>query len=122
FCRLNAIPNGTAFHVSRQIPPGGEPSRTRIYYNAAPARDFTRPETFSDGQLIGVLRARSFQGILVPGQTFRIEGSMDLESSDDLVLGNLRLNLKNLGRVNTVTFAGAPPSTAEFAGAYLISI
>jgi len=121
-CRLNVIPNGTALQVSRQIPPDGTPSRTRVYYNAAPARDFAQPETFSDGQLIGVLRSRSFQGILVPGQMFHIEGSMDLESSNDLVLGDLTVNLKSLGRLITVTFSGVPPSTADFTGAYSISI
>ena len=121
-CRLNVIPNGTAWHVSRQIPPGGEPSHTRLYYNAAPDRDFAQPDTFSDGQLIGVLRARSFQGILVPGQMFRIAGSMDLESTNELMLGDLSVNLNTLGSVITVTFAGVPPSTAEFAGASSISI
>ena len=121
-CQLNAIPNGTALHVSRQIPPGGGPSLTSIYYNAAPARDFSQPDTFSDGQLLGVLRSRSFQGIVVPGQMFHIEGSMDLESSNDLTLGDSTVNLKNLGRVITVTFSGVPPSTAEFNSAYSISV
>jgi hypothetical protein len=121
-CRLNTIPNGGALEVSRQIPPSGEPSHTRLYYDPAPARDFDNPETFSTGQLIAVLRAHPYQGILVPGQMFHVAGSMDLEESSDLMLGDLSINLRKLGRAVTVTFAGAPPSAAEFAAARSISV
>jgi hypothetical protein len=120
--RFNVIPNGTALQVSRQIVPGGPPSQTRIYYNPAPARDFTKPETFSTGQQIGVLQARSFQGILVPSQMFSIAGSMDVTSTNDLVLGGVSVNLNILSSVITITFAGVPPSAAEFAAATSVSI
>jgi hypothetical protein len=121
-CRLNVIPNGNALHVSRQIPPDGGPNRTSIYYNAAPARDFAAPDTFSDGQVLAVLRSRSFQGVLVPGQMFLVEGSMDLESSSELMIGGLAVDLKSIGRLITVTFAGVAPSAGEFASASSISI
>jgi CheY-like chemotaxis protein len=39
--------------------------------------------------------------------------AMDLESSNDVILGDLTVNLKSFGRVITVTFTGVPPSTAD---------
>ena len=53
---------------------------------------------------------------------FRVAGSMDLDSSSAVMLGDLSVNLKDIGNAITVTFAGVPPSTAEFAAASSISI
>ena len=119
---LSVIPNGEAFHVTRLVSGSGAAPVVNVYFNPAPARDFARPDTFSDGQLIGVLRPHSTQGILVPGQMFRLAGSLEVESLAPATIDNQSVSLGGLLDAATISFAGVPPTRAEFLAASAVSV
>lgn len=120
--RLNAIPNGTAFHVSRLAPADGSVTAINLYYNPQPSRDFANPDTFSDGQFFGVIRPRGSQGILVPGFMFHVQGSLIVERLDDLVVDQQIISLRRIVDGLNITFSGTPPSMTEFLANSLRSV
>lgn len=120
--RFQTTLNGSLVHFGRLATPGTEPPRIRVYYLDSPHREFSRPESFSDGLLIGVLRTRGIQGSLTPSIMFRAEGSAVVESSSDLSIGGRVVNLKSIGDALTISLGGVPPSAVEFAGAAALSI
>jgi hypothetical protein len=117
--QLNALPNGAAFHLTRVAPADGSLTAVKLYYNAQPSRDFADPDTFSDGQQFAVLRGRGSQGILVPGFMFHVQGSLTVESVDDLVVGKQTIRLRHIVDGLNITFSGTPPSVTEFAASSL---
>lgn len=120
--RFQTIPNGTLIHFGRlAVPDTGSPA-VRLYYSPAPNHDFAQPDSFSDGQLIATYRTRGIQGGLTPSISFRGEGSLTLESATEFTVGGRTISLRSLGDAATVTLAGVPPSSAEFAIATALSV
>lgn len=120
--RFQTILNGSLIHFGRLAVPGTELPAIRIYYSPSPNRDFSNPDTFSVGQLIGVLRTRGIQGNLAPSMLFRAEGSAVIERTFDFAIGDRVVNLKSLGDTLTASLGGVPPSTVAFAGARTLSV
>jgi hypothetical protein len=113
--------NGALVHFGRLVTPGTEAPAIRVYYSATPNRDFARPETYSQGQLVAVLRTRGVQGNLSPSLHFRAVGSMTLETSSNFTVNGRTINLGPLGDAVTSTMSGVAPSAAEFASASTLS-
>jgi hypothetical protein len=120
--RFQTILNGSMIHFTRLAVAGTDPPAIRIYYLATPNRDFSRPDSFSEGQLVGVLRTKGIQGNLTPSMMFRAEGSAVLESASDFTVGDRVINLKSFGDSLTISLGGVPPSALEFASASSISV
>jgi hypothetical protein len=119
--KFQTILNGALVHFGRLAQPP-EPPLIRMYYSATPNRDFARPETFAQGQLVATLRTRGVQGNLSPSGPFRAEGSAVLESAGELTIAGRTVNLRALGEAITVTMSGVAPSAVEFAGASTLSV
>src|SRR5262249_339997 len=86
--RFQTILNGPLIHFGRLAVAGTEMPAIRIYYLDVPNRDFSRPNSFSEGQLVGLLRTRGIQGSLTPSILFRAEGSAVLENAFDFSIGD----------------------------------
>ena len=115
--RFQTIANAALLHFGRLVVPGVEPPAIRVYYSPTPNRDFRRPDSFSEGELIATLRTRGIQGALTPAAGFRGEGSVVLEDSAEFTFAGRTISLTTIGKAATVTLAGTAPSAAEFAGA-----
>ena len=74
--RFQTILNGSMIHFTRLAVAGTDPQAIRIYYLATPNRDFSRPDSFSEGQLVGVLRTKGIQGNWTPSMMFRAKGRL----------------------------------------------
>lgn len=112
--QLSAIPNGMAFQIRRIPAPDGSSPALKLYFNPAPLRDFNLPATFSDGELIGVLRARATQGILVPEKMFKMDGSVVAESFSPFNIDGQTLSFEKVVDMATLTFSGVPPSLLDY--------
>jgi hypothetical protein len=120
--KFQATLNGTLIHFGRLATPGSEPPLIRLYYSGTPNRDLARPETFSQGQVVAVLRTRGIQGDLAPSLHFRAAGTMTLDSSSDFTVNGRTVNLRSLGDAVTATLSGVAPSAIDFAGASSLSV
>lgn len=119
--QLSSIPNGSAFHVLRR-PSSANPPTVKVYLNLSPKGDFSQPDTFSGGQLIGEMRTHGVQGILVPGQLFKLDGTVELANATPLTILGQVLDIGALISTVTVSFTGVPPSTADFQSGSAVSI
>jgi len=82
-----------------------------VYYNANPDRDFSKPETFSDGQLVGVYPVSAGSTTLVSGSNASFVYSAQLESGNDFEFQGKTYNGKDLLPAFSVFLNGsAPPS------------
>ncbi len=121
--RFQVIQNGSMIHFGRLDLQGTVAPAIRVYNLASPNRDFSRPDSLSEGQLVGVLRTRGIQGNLTPSMMFRAEGSVSFESAADFIFEGRTTNLKSIvGDSLTVSLGGVPPSAADFAGARSLSV
>lgn len=60
--QFQTIVNGSLLQFSRLAVPGVPPPAMRVYYSANPNRDFSQPDSFSEGQQIAVFRSLGLQG------------------------------------------------------------
>ena len=120
--RFQTLANGSLIHFGRLILPGTSPAQVRIYYTSNPNHDFSEPDSFSQGQLVGVLQARGIQGNLTPSFTFNATGTLTVESTSDISIGGKRVSLNMLGDSVTASLRGVAPAAAQFAGANGISV
>jgi hypothetical protein len=88
---------------------------TNVYYDPTPDQDFSRPESFTDGELIATYRARGSRATIGFGTGGSGSLTLVLESSKDVTIGGTAINLRNVVQqlyVNIVT--PAPASFEEF--------
>jgi hypothetical protein len=82
-----------------------------VYYHASPDRDFSNPETFSNGQLVGVYPVSAGSTTLVGGANASFVYSAQLESSSEFEFRGQLFNGRNLLPAFSVFLNGsAPPS------------
>ena len=81
-----------------------------VYYNPYPDRDFSKPETFSDGQLVGVYPVSAGSTTLVGGANASFVYSAQLESSSDFDFRGQIFNGRNLLPAFSVFLNGSAPS------------
>ncbi|MBI4902733.1 MAG: hypothetical protein HY820_03810 [Acidobacteria bacterium] len=120
--RFQTVPNGPLIHFGRLAVPSTQPALIRFYYMASPDRDFSKPFTFSDGELIGVVRSRGIQGALTPSLMFRAEGSATVDTASEFSFGDRKLSLRSLGDSFVITMFGVAPAADEFFGSEGISV
>jgi hypothetical protein len=94
--------------VARPAGSDGEPVLYRIYYNPFPNSDFSRPDSFSQGQVIATYRGRAIQLEAIPLLTARASGTLDLVSSNDFFFRGRSLNLASIANHLTITLTGGP--------------
>lgn len=82
-----------------------------VYFNPNPDRDFSKPETFSDGQLVGVYPVSAGSTTLVSGANASFVYSAQLESSSDFVFRGQSFNGRNLLPAFSVFLNGSAPSS-----------
>lgn len=92
------------------LAPGSEQIVMGVYFNPDPDRDFTKPETFSDGQLVGRYPVSAGSTTLVDGLNASFVYSAQLESSADFVFRDRTFNGRNLLPAFSVFLNGAAPS------------
>lgn len=80
----------------------------RVYYNPAPAQEFSRPESFSEGELIGEFQARGGLTTIVPFTATINTGSFSHTAGADFTFRDKTYNLKRLAENITVELKGAP--------------
>ena len=78
------------------LAPGSERIVMSVYFNPNPDRDFTRPETFSDGQLVGVYPVSAGSTTLVEGANSTFVYSAQLESSSPFTFRGRSYDGRNL--------------------------
>jgi hypothetical protein len=120
--KFQTMLNAPLIHFGRLATAASDPPLIRVYYSGTPNRDFARPETFSQGQVVAVFRTRGIQGDLAPSLHFRAAGTMTLESSSEFTLNGRVVNVRGLGDAVTATLSGVAPSATEFAGASALSV
>lgn len=80
-----------------------------VYFNPNPDRDFNKPETFSDGQLVGSYPVSTGSTTLVDGVGASFVYSAQLDSSSDFVFRDKTYNGKTLLPGFSVFLNGAGP-------------
>ena len=83
-----------------------------LYYNASPNGDFTKPESFSSGQLIATFRTRRGMATAIAPSTGLEMGTLDLVSTSDFTFQGQTYNLGGFdsGITMTTIYAGTPVS------------
>ncbi len=84
-----------------------------VYYHPLPARDFNKPATFTEVQLVATFRSRTGEAVFTPGGEFTYTGSIELESSADFVHEGKKYNFRDFGTSFTLRASGASPSTDD---------
>ncbi len=120
--RFQAFPNGSLIHFGRLAPAGTSPAGVRIYYGANPNRDFSQPDTFSSGELVGVLESRGIQGSLTPSFSFNASGTLTVQEAPEISIGGLRVSLRALGDSFSASLHGVAPSALQFTAGGPMSI
>lgn len=111
--RLLPVQNGRVFY-SRLIPLVGNALVSNIYYNPSPNRNFSRPETFSDGQVITTLRSQGGSITAIEGGELLFASTAQVQSTADFTFQGRKLNLKDTGvAAYTVSFRGPAPALAD---------
>lgn len=123
--KVQTTMNGTAIHF-RTVPAEGDAILVNFYYDSAPDQDFTRPETFSNGELFSTWRWRSSLGTLIPTGITPSIGSVDLVSSKVISIDGSPFNVKSSGQSGTAFFnivaAGIGPNLSlPFSAAFIVS-
>ena len=80
----------------------------RAYYNSSPAQEFSHPDSFSAGELIGEYQARGGITTLIPFTATINTGSFRRTSSTDFKFGDKTYNFGRLAENITVELKGAP--------------
>lgn len=102
------IPNGDATHIGFQPAPGSE-GLYRIFYNPLPnSRDFSRPETFSQGVQIATFRSRRSQCTVIGGAQSIATGTADLVSHTDFTFRDAAIDFSKLYKSITFQFHARP--------------
>lgn len=78
------------------LAPGSERIVMNVYFNPNPDRDFSRPETFSDGQLVGVYPVSAGSTSLVEGANSTFVYSAQLQSSSNFTFRDRTFDGKSL--------------------------
>ncbi len=112
--RLRPIltPNADMIHIGFQ--PAGNEGLYRVYYNPSPTnRDFSQPETFSQGSRIAVFKARRTQATVVPGSHTLVTGTADLVESTEVTFKDAAFDIGGAYRVTSFTFHAKALSIAD---------
>jgi hypothetical protein len=78
------------------LAPGSERIVMNVYFNPNPDRDFSRPESFSDGQLVGVYPVSAGSTTLVEGANSTFVYSAQLDTSSEFTFRGRTFNGRNL--------------------------
>lgn len=81
-----------------------------VYFNPNPDRDFSKPETFSDGQLVGSYPVSTGSTTLVDGVSASFVYSAQIESSNDFVFRDKTYNGRTILPGFSVFLHGAAPT------------
>ncbi len=112
--RVELTRNGSVFHL-RTVPVEGDRILLNLYYDRTPNQDYSKPETFSDGQAIGSWRWHSSNGTLSQPLA-SLTGGVDYISSSDFTHQGQTLNLRTLAENGTILVdIAAPPVLGEVA-------
>ena len=107
--RVLPVQNGRVFY-SRIIPVAGDALLSNIYYHPSPNRNFNRPETFSNGQVITTLRNRGGSIMAIEDGELTYSSTAEVVSTEDFSFQGRALNLKDTGvEAYTVTLRGPSP-------------
>ena len=117
--------NGGAVHF-QTVPVEGDAILVNFYYNLSPGQDFSRPDSFSDGELFSTWRWHSSLGTLSPLGITPSIGGVDLVSSKVIFPDGAPFNVKNSGTSGTAFFniagaAIAPSISLPFSAAFVVS-
>ena len=105
---VSPISNGPLTHL-RVIPADGDSAVVlSVYFNATPSQDFSNPDSFSAGMLIGQFQAHGSLTTIVPFTTTINAGSYTRLTTADFTFGGTTYNLGLLASNITVQLNGAP--------------
>jgi len=87
-----------------------------VYFSDAPNRDFDRPDSLAEGQLIGAFQARSASVTLIPhaASTFHATLVLDANSASDFSFRGRTYNLRNLVSTLTIQSTTEPFPNYQF--------
>lgn len=88
-------------------------SLLNVYYHPLPSRDFAKPDTFAEVQLIATFKSRTGEAVFTPGGEFTYTGTIELETSSDFVHEGKKYNFRDFGSSFTLKASGASPSTDD---------
>lgn len=96
-----------------RVIPQSQDSLLNVYYHPLPARDFAKPDTFTEVQLIATFKSRTGEAVFTPGGEFNYSGTIELDSSADFVHEGKKYNFRDFGSSFTLKASGASPSTDD---------
>ena len=105
----------TAVRITKEssafrVVPLAPDSLLNVYYHPLPSRDFNKPDTFTEVQLIATFRSRTGEAVFTPGGEFTYTGQIELESSSGFVHEGKRYDFRDFGTSFTLRASGASPS------------
>jgi hypothetical protein len=123
--KVNTTLNGAAVHF-QTVPVEGDAILVNFYYDLSPDQDFTRPDTFSNGELFSTWRWHSSLGTINPLGITPSIGGVDLVSSKVIFPAGVPFNITDSAKSGTAFFnisgaAIAPHSSLPFSAAFVIS-
>jgi len=104
---LDLWANGLMVHA-RPVPVRGPQLLYKIYYNAVPNGDYSRPDTFSNGLLVATLRARGAQIDAVPLGSAHATATLEVLSTLPFEFQGRLINLGDLASNVHIHLRGGP--------------
>lgn len=119
--RINTLANGKVL-LSRPASVLLEGLVYTVYFDPAPTRDFSQPDTFSSGRPVAVYRGNTAAIVSIEGQTVTYSASLELASSTDFELNGQKLNLATIAPAIHVKVLGPAPGFDQLASGTPVSI
>lgn len=108
---VQATKDGDAVKLTPRAPE----SILSVYYHPLPDRDFAKPESFTEAQLVATFRAREGEATLNADGRFSYTGKIKLDTSSDFVIEGVRYNFSDFGAEFTLDASGSSPGIDEIA-------
>ncbi len=86
-----------------------------VYFHPIPNRDYAKPATFTEAQLVATFKSRTGEASLTPGGEFVYTGSIELESAADFVVEGVKYNFRDFGSSFALRAGGPSPAMEEIA-------
>jgi hypothetical protein len=100
---------------SIKLVPRASDSLLNIYFHPLPNRDFSKPDTFAEAQLVATYRTTGGEATLSAEGRFSYSGKLALESSADFVIDGARYNFRDFGAGFVLSAGGSGPNFDEIA-------
>jgi hypothetical protein len=120
--RINLVSNGKVLFIRPAPTASTEGLLYNIYFDPAPRRDFSQPDSFTTGKLVASYRGSAASIISIEESVVSLTASLLLSGSSDFAYDGREHNFGRLAKAIHVRATGPSPTLEQLSGGSLISI